>query len=41
MTAAAPRGNAGRAAPPLRAESREALAGLERDVSIDIFVTPT
>ncbi len=33
--------DAGRAAPPLKPESREALAALERDVSIDVFVTPT
>jgi len=32
---------AGRREPSLRAESLEALAGLDRDLAIDVFVTPT
>jgi alkyl hydroperoxide reductase subunit AhpF len=32
---------AGRAEPSLSAASRERLASLERDVSVDVFVTPT
>jgi alkyl hydroperoxide reductase subunit AhpF len=32
---------AGRRAPSLRPESLEALAGLDRDLAIDVFVTPT
>jgi len=32
---------AGRAEPSLSAESQERLAALERDVAIDVFVTPT
>ena len=32
---------AGRAEPTLSAASRERLAGLEQDVTIDVFVTPT
>lgn len=32
---------AGRHEPSLSAESRERLAGLDRDLAIDVFVTPT
>jgi alkyl hydroperoxide reductase subunit F len=32
---------AGRPEPELRPESREALAALDRDLSLDVFVTPT
>jgi len=32
---------AGKREPTLRPESLEALAGLDRDLSIDVFVTPT
>ena len=34
-------GEAGRAEPSLTEASRERLAGLERDVAIDVYVTPT
>ena len=32
---------AGREAPSLSAASRERLASLERDVALDVYVTPT
>jgi hypothetical protein len=32
---------AGRAEPSLSAASRERLASLQQDVSVDVFVTPT
>ncbi|HJU36137.1 MAG TPA: hypothetical protein VJ716_01815 [Gaiellaceae bacterium] len=32
---------AGRVEPTLRPESREALDGLDRDLALDVFVTPT
>ena len=32
---------AGKAEPTLRPESQELLAALDRDVALDVFVTPT